>query len=173
MTDLPASDLTPRAARAERRTRRVPATIVVALVVVGVILVLFRTLNDASLFFYPVDDAVELRTELGGQRFRVIGNPQPGIVETVSDGRSVVVFTLCVGGRRADVVHEGDPAELFRPGVPVVLQGHWELGDPPSLVALERAAADGWHLRTDHMVVKHDNDYRADGAELKPCGVGA
>ena len=38
------------------------------------------------------------------------------------------------------------------------------------LDALDRPAADGWHLQTDHMVVKHDNDYRAEGAELEPCG---
>jgi hypothetical protein len=85
------------------------------------------------------------------------------------DGGSAVVFTLCAGDVLADVVHLGDPAELFQPGVPVVLQGSWVRGPvPPGLVA---PAADGWYLRTDHMVVKHDNDYRGEGAELKACGL--
>ena len=170
VTDLPPSDLTPRAARPERRARRARSALLVALVVVAVVGVLVRTLDDASLFFYPVDEAVELRAELGEERFRVVGSPQPGMVEAVADGRTVVVFTLCVGEVLADVVHEGDPAELFRPGVPVVLQGIWRREDPPFLNALDRPAADGWHLQTDHMVVKHDNDYRAEGAELEPCG---
>ena len=173
MADLPPSDLTPRATRSERRPRRVWSALLVTLVVVAVVGVLVRTLDEASLFFYSVDEAVELRAELGAERFRVVGSPQPGEVEAVADGRTVVVFTLCVGGALADVVHEGDPAELFRPGVPVVLQGTWRHEDPLLLDALDRPAADGWHLQTDHMVVKHDNDYRAEGAELEPCGTAS
>ena len=80
-----------------------------------------------------------------------------------------MAFTLCAADVLADVVHVGDPAELFQPGVPVVLQGSWVRGPVP--VGLVDPADDGWHLRTDHMVVKHDNDYRGDGAELTPCGV--
>ena len=173
MADLPPSDLTPRAARSERRPQRVWSALLVALVAVAVVGVLVRTLDEASLFFYPVDEAVEVRTKLGEERFRVVGSPQPGVVEAVADGRTVVVFTLCVGGALADVVHEGDPAELFQPGVPVVLQGTWRREDPFLLDALDRPAADGWHLQTDHMVVKHDNDYRAEGAELESCGTAS
>ena len=170
MTDPLLPDLTPIAARPERRVRRVWSTLLVILVIAAVVAVLLRTLDDASLFFHPVDEAVELRAKLGEERFRVVGSPQPGVVETVTDGQAVTVFTLCVDDVFADVVHFGDPAELFRPGVPVVLQGSWRRGDPPSLDVLDQPAADGWYLRTDQMVVKHDNDYRAEGAELKSCG---
>jgi len=31
------------------------------------------------------------------------------------------------------------------------------------------SAKDGWHIETNSMVVKHDNDYRSDGAELESC----
>jgi hypothetical protein len=63
---------------------------------------------------------------------------------------------------------------LFQPGVPVVLQGSWQAGSPPGLAGLPAAANDGWFLRTDHMVVKHDNDYRTDEertADIDACGV--
>ncbi|MEE2957377.1 MAG: cytochrome c maturation protein CcmE [Actinomycetota bacterium] len=168
----PAIDLTPSPARPERVRRRPAAVVVVVLLVAAVVAVLLRTLGDASLFFYEVSEAVDRRTELADARFRVVGTPQPGLVELDVDGEPSVVFTLCAGDVLADVAHVGDPAELFQPGVPVVLQGAWVAGLVPGLAVMESPADDGWYLRTDHMVVKHDNDYRAEGAELAPCGAG-
>ena len=148
--------------------------IVTLLVVAAIVGVLLKTLGDATLVFHEVDAAVEMRADLGDDRFRVVGTPLPSLLETTVDGESALVFTLCAAGSYADVVHVGDPAELFQPGVPVVLQGAWVAGSVPGLAGLEAPAADGWHLRTDHMVVKHDNDYRvAEGrtADVAACGV--
>ncbi|HIM66810.1 MAG TPA: hypothetical protein EYM46_09645 [Acidimicrobiia bacterium] len=166
-------DLTPEASRPDRSARRPWSVLALVLVVVAVVFVLLRTLGDASLFFYEVDEAVDRRVELGDDRFRVVGTPKPGFVDTELDGRAAVVFTLCVAEVSADVAHMGDPAELFQPGVPVVLQGAWVVGTPPGIGGLTSAADDGWYLRTDHMVVKHDNDYRSDEAELETCGAGS
>ena len=168
----PSLELTPSPSRPERARRRPGAIVAVVLLVVAVVAVLLRTLGDASLFFYEVSEAVERRTELAAARFRVVGTPQPGLVELDVDGEPAVAFTLCTGHVLADVAHVGDPAELFQPGVPVVLQGAWVAGPVPGLATLDGPADDGWHLRTDHMVVKHDNDYRGEGAELEPCGTG-
>ncbi len=164
-------DLTPAPIRPESASGRYRpgAVVLVVVLVVAVVAVLFRSLGDAALFFYEVDRAVELRSELDDARFRVVGTPQPGLLEIEVDGEAAVAFTLCAGDVLADVVHLGDPAELFQPGVPVVLQGSWVPGPVPA--GLVAAAADGWHLRTDHMVVKHDNDYRGEGAEMEACGV--
>ncbi len=149
--------------------RRLGPILLLVVLVIALVAVLFRTLGDAALFFYEVDRAVELRPELDEARFRVVGTPQPGLLEVEVDGEAAVAFTLCAADVLADVVHVGDPAELFQPGVPVVLQGSWVRGPAPA--GLVDPADDGWHLRTDHMVVKHDNVYRGDGAELTPCGV--
>jgi cytochrome c-type biogenesis protein CcmE len=148
--------------------------LVTLLVAAAIVAVLVVTLGDATLVFHEVDAAVDQRDDLGDDRFRVVGTPLPGLVETVVDGETAVVFTLCSGGVFADVVHVGDPAELFQPGVPVVLQGVWSVGDAAELDGLTAPAADGWHLRTDHMVVKHDNDYRTDEsrtADVDGCGL--
>ena len=99
--------------------------LVTLLVAAAIVAVLVVTLGDATLVFHEVDAAVDQRDDLGDNRFRVVGTPLPGLVETVVDGETAVVFTLCSGGVFADVVHVGDPAELFQPGVPVVLQGVW------------------------------------------------
>lgn len=169
----PTNDLTPAPTRSVggpgTGRNRPGAVLLLVVLLVAVVVVLLRTLDDAALFFYEVDRAVELRSELDEARFRVVGTPQPGLITAEVDSEVAVVFTLCAGDVLADVMHFGDPAELFQPGVPVVLQGSWKRGPLP--VGLTAPADDGWHLRTDHMVVKHDNDYRGDGAELEPCGL--
>ena len=162
-------ELTPRQDRIEKKSSGLLPKFAGVLLLVIVVVVLFKTLGNASLFFYPVDEAVEKRVELQDRRFRVIGTPQPGIIETTLSGRQVLVFTLCAGNVYADVTHEGDPAELFNPGVPVVLQGVWSETKPLSSEKLLYSANDGWHIKTDSMVVKHDNDYRSDRAELESC----
>ena len=46
-------------------------------------------------------------------------------------------------------------------------------GSVPGIAGLDAPADDGWHLRTDHMVVKHDNDYRVEEgrqADIAACG---
>ena len=63
---------------------------------------------------------------------------------------------------------------MFQPGVPVVLQGEWVSESLLELQTLPNARRDGWYLSTDHMVVKHDNDYRTDPdrvTEIESCGL--
>ena len=36
-----------------------------------------------------------------------------------------VRFTIVGGGTAVDVVSTGSPPQLFKPGIPVVLDGHW------------------------------------------------
>jgi len=59
-----------------------------------------------------------------------------------------VAFTVAFNGVRVDVAHEGDPPELFKPGIPVVLEGRW-------------AAAED-HFDSDRIMVKHSEQYEAD-----------
>ena len=51
----------------------------------------------------------------------------------------------------------------------MVLQGVWSETKPLGSEKLLYSANDGWHIKTDSMVVKHDNDYRSDRAELESC----
>ena len=154
--DTPSSvGLTPVAPRPARPggRRRWAAALVVAGVAVAVALLVNNLLGDAALFFYNADEAVERRDELGSQRFRIQGTPVGEAAESFDDDRPVLVFAIGFEGALVDVVHTGDPPELFQPGVPVVLEGAWAQGSGP-------VAADGWHFSSDRMLVKHDNDYR-------------
>lgn len=163
-------DLTPRqVAAGQRRRRRLLPLLVLGLVAVGLVFVLLRTLGDAALFFYNADEAIARRGELVDQRFRVQGTPfgTPFSTEIERDGRqeTAVVFPIAFDGRIIDVVHIGSPAELFQPGVPVVLEGAWAQGMPDGVGPVPDGANDGWYFASTDMVVKHDNEYRNDESE--------
>ena len=150
------SPLTPRPVQRPARTRRWIAALVIVAVAGGVALLVSNLLGDAALFFYNADEAVERRDELASQRFRLQGTPLVEPVHAFWDDRPVLAFPVGFDGTVVDVVHTGDPPELFQPGVPVVLEGAWRQGPGPG----PSTAADGWHFASDRMLVKHDNDYR-------------
>ena len=160
--------LTPRPLRRFGRGRRWTAGLIAAAAAVAVALLIGNLLGDAALFFYNVDEAVERRAELGSQRFRVQGTPLGEPATVFRDDRPVLAFSIGFEGAVIDVVHAGDPPDLFQPGVPVVLEGSWRAGPSPAGTAAEDAAGsagrepgDGWHFASDRMLVKHDNDYRS------------
>lgn len=146
----------PRSGRGRQR-RWVPALIGIAVVVaVGA---LVWNLLTGALFFYNADEAVAERTELGDDRFTLQGTPIDCSITSGSQGEEVVTaFTVAFGGVLVDVVHRGEPAELFEGGIPVVLDGNWVAG-APDVAGFEPLADDGWHYASDRMRVKHDNDY--------------
>ena len=163
-------DLTPRQVdAAPSRNKRVLPMLVLAAVVVGLGFVLLQTLSGAALFFYNADEAVERRDELVEQRFRVQGTPfgEPVAIEVERNGLQEVgvVFPISFAGTVVDVVHVGSPAELFQPGVAVVLEGTWQTGLPEGVDQVAHGANDGWYFASTEMIVKHDNEYRNDNEE--------
>jgi len=146
----------PREGRSRQR-RWVPAAIGLA-VVVAVVALVWNLLTGA-LFFYNADEAIEQRASLGDDRFTLQGTPVGCTITPGSQGEEVVTaFTVSFGGELVDVVHRGEPAELFEGGTPVVLDGNW-VEASPDVDGFEPLADDGWHYASDRMRVKHDNDY--------------
>jgi cytochrome c-type biogenesis protein CcmE len=140
----------------------VPALIGIAVVVAVVVLV--WNLLTGALFFYNADEAVMERAELGDDRFTLQGTPVGCSITSGSQGEEVVTaFSVAFGGVLVDVVHRGEPAELFEGGTPVVLDGNWVEGSP-DVDGFAPLADDGWYYASDRMRVKHDNDYINDEA---------
>lgn len=135
-TDAPA----PRSG--SRNTRRFVAIGALVAVLVGLAVVLFVGLNDAATFFYNVDEAVEIRDELEGERFRMQGNVVEGSVVDTSGG---VDFVITFGGVDVPVSHSGTPPELFGPDIPVVLEGSFVEGEET--------------FSSDEILIRHDNEY--------------
>jgi len=178
------SDLTPREVAPARRRRILPGLLVVV-IAVAIIALFANALGNASLFFKNADEAVRDRAELGTKRFQLQGTVVEGsVARTEVDRASAVRFTVVFNGVHADVVHVGDAAPLFKPGVPVVLEGKWTQDSPPAATddtKITCAADDGWYFASDRMYSKHDSDYSAKkkdrleeaeaGGENRACAV--
>ena len=122
------------------------AWIAVALIAAALGFLVFRGLGDATVYFLTADEAVSQRNALGDRRFRVEGEVVPGSVRRGAQG---VTFRIREGGVTVDVLHRGDPPELFQPGIPVVLEGRWE----------------GERFGSDRILVRHTEEYRAENPD--------
>jgi cytochrome c-type biogenesis protein CcmE len=118
--------------------------LVVVVLVAAFGYLLLRGLDDATLFFYNADEAIEKRDELGDDRFRLQGTVVPGSVTEREDG---VSFTVTFDGAEVEVDHSGVPPDLFQEDIPVVVEGRW--GD-------ER-------FEGDRIIVKHTETYVEEG----------
>src|SRR5690348_7966667 len=101
-----------------------------------------RGLGNATLYFRTADEAVAQKQQLGQKRFRIEGSVVAGSVMQLSNR---VAFNIESKGVIVPVNHQGDPPELFKPGIPVVLEGHFQ-GDT---------------FASDRIMVKHSEDYIA------------
>ena len=115
-----------------------------ALVLLGIGVVAYQALSSASRYYYNADEAVAQKDELGERSFQVQGLVRDD-VESASDG---VTFTITFNDVDVSVHHDGDPPELFEPGIPVVLEGAW--------------AASGDTFQSDRILVKHSEEYEAE-----------
>lgn len=152
-------ELTPRPAPvggAQRRRRSPLAYGALVVVLLGVGVVAYQALTSASLYFYNADEAVAQRAELGDRRFRLQGTVRDDVATTELG----VTFTVTWNGDDVAVRHDGDPPELFAPGIPVVLEGRW--------------APSGDVFASDRILVKHSEQYEADnGDRLRRAEDGA
>ncbi len=114
--------------------------LIALLVIAGAVtFLLLEGLNNATVYFKTADQAVADKAALGSRQFRIEGTVEPGVrqVGTTTD------FSIYANGARVNVVDSADPPQLFKPGVPVVLEGHW----------------DGPVYASDQIMVKHTANY--------------
>ncbi len=121
--------------------RRWLPMLVIGVVLVAIGLFVYRGLSDAALYFRNADEAVAERDTLGDRRFRLQGT----VVDDPVRSAGTVDFQVTYNGVTVDVEHQGDPPELFRPGIPVVLEGHWA----------------GQVFDSDRILIKHDEEYQS------------
>jgi cytochrome c-type biogenesis protein CcmE len=141
-----------------RRRRSKTAYVVLLVVLVALAVVVAKGLSSASLYFYNADEAVAQRQDLGHKRFRLQGTVIGNTIDESKD-EDRVDFAVAFNGVRVVVHHDGSPPELFKPGIPVVLEGRWD--------------ASGDWFDSDRMLVKHSAQYEADnGDRLKDAERG-
>lgn len=120
-------------------------TIVGVLVVVALGVLVWKGLTSAVVFFKTANEAVAQRASLGQSDFQMEGMVVPGSVQR--RGQDLYVFTVESAGVKVRVDNTGDPPELFRPGLPVVVVGHF-VGSSDVFAS-------------DEIMVKHSQSYVA------------
>lgn len=126
----------------------------VAAVLLG--LLFFGNLNRNLVYYLTPTEATAQRAEFDdGQRLQIGGFVEPGSVVRAVDGlRFTVAAGTEPGATTVAVRHTGAPAQLFRAGIGVVLEGTWQ-GDV---------------FVSDTMLVKHDENYRAPDKQAGAAG---
>ena len=127
-----------------RRRRRWVPLVVLGIVLVALGALVFKGLSDATLYFRNADEAVAQRESLGTKRFRLQGT----VTDDPTEAAGVVSFAVAFNGTSVDVRHVGSPPELFRPGIPVVLEGHWDESDDV--------------FDSDRIMIRHDATYESE-----------
>jgi len=121
--------------------RVIAATAVCAVAVVAIV-GLAVALSQNVVYFRTVSEAVDEHDDGGGGgRFRMAGEVVPGSVAETSNG---VRFEVTDGKATAEVVHRGDPPDLFKDGAPVVCEGSWR---------------EGGTFASDRILIRHGNEY--------------
>lgn len=115
--------------------------VALAVIVAAVGFLLWKGLGDATAFYRNADEAVAQKQTLGTQRFRLQGTV---VAETVSQFDGGLDFSVAFKGAEIKVHFVGTPAELFKPGIAVVLEGSWQ----------------GDRYEADNMLVKHSEQYK-------------
>ena len=122
-------------------------TVVLALVLGASAFLLVKGLGDATVFFKNADEVSTpaQRAAIGTKRFRLQGTVVDGTVQQVSDS---VTFDVEYHCKTVHVRHEGDPPELFKAGIPVVLEGAYLRGSDV--------------YDSDKIFVRHTSEYRVE-----------
>jgi cytochrome c-type biogenesis protein CcmE len=109
----------PQASRAQRRRMWV-----VGAVILGAIgFLVFKGLTSAIVFFKTANEAVAQRSQLGNTDFQMEGTVVSGTVRHVTG--DVYRFAVESTGVTVEVQNSGDPPQMFKPGLPVVVVGHF------------------------------------------------
>ena len=124
-----------------KRRRRALIAVGACVAAIVAIVVLAVVLSENVVYFRTVSEAVAQRHSQGNARFRIAGKVVPGTVHTSASG---VRFEISDGKATANVLHTGDTPSLFKPGAPVVCEGHW---------------GKGVQFDSDRILIRHGNDY--------------
>ncbi|MDH6464141.1 cytochrome c-type biogenesis protein CcmE [Micromonospora sp. A200] len=129
--------------------RRAGRTAVVAVLLAAGALLVTSALRD-TLTYYRTPGEVLGDPDATWERVRLGGDVVPGSLRQTGD---LVVFRLAEDGHEITVEQRGVPPETFREGEGAVVEG---------ILSPDRV------FRSDHVVVRHGNEYRPSTAPAGP-----
>jgi cytochrome c-type biogenesis protein CcmE len=134
----------PRSQRHREKRRRL--AIVGTLLLCAIGFLLYKGVTSAFVYFKTAQQAVTARASLGNSTFQIEGEVVPGS-KHVGAQPSEFSFEISSGKVHVLVDNTGVPPQLFGPGVPVVLVGHF-VGSTNTFAS-------------DQILIKHSNSYIA------------
>jgi len=138
LTQVPPALPSPRPRRPFLGTRR--RQVVAGLVIAGALsFILVEGLANATVYFKTTAQAVADKASLGTSQFRIEGTVEPDVRQVAGTTQ----FSIYASGVAVQVVDTENPPQLFKPGIPVVLEGHWQ----------------GDFYAADQIMVKHTASY--------------
>ncbi len=105
---------------------------------------IFLGFRGNVIYYYDVAEAVEKAPDQNTGRFRLAGAV---VVGTIESSGTTTKFRVTDGAKTVDVIHRGDPPELFKDGAPVVCEGSWS------------EDAIGETFESDLIMIRHGNEY--------------
>ena len=138
------------------RRRQIIAGVVI---LAALVFLAVQGLSNATIYFKTADQAVAGKASLGSKVFRIEGT----VDNDVTRSGQTVRFGLTANGVTVPIVDTQSPPELFKPGIPVVLEGHWQ----------------GAVYASDRIMVKHTASYteahpdRVKGQPAPPAPAGS
>jgi cytochrome c-type biogenesis protein CcmE len=105
--------------------RRIPLSfILAAIAILGAVIYLVIANTQASAVYYMTVSELKHCTTCTTQSVRVAGIVQAGSV-TRNDAQEQIAFTIVDGKQTLPVSYTGVVPDIFRPGVQVVVEGHY------------------------------------------------
>ncbi len=97
--------------------------IVAAVIIIGALgFLIERGLANAIDYYLTANQAVAQRAQLGDKDFRIQGTVLPGVHQV----GTTLEFAITSHNVDVKVTSTGAPGQLFKVGMPVVLDGHWQ-----------------------------------------------
>lgn len=120
-------------------------TIGLLAIILGCIMALvYVGIQGNVIYYYEVSEAVAKAPNQGQEKFRLAGAV---VIGSIDSKGSVTNFEVTDGQETVSVSHRGDPPELFKDGVPVVVEGRWDKSNV------------GTSFDSDRIMIKHGNEY--------------
>jgi len=105
--------------------RRIPLSfIIAAIVILGAVIYLVFANTQASAVYYMTVSELKHCTTCTVQSVRVAGIVQVGSVVR-NDAQEQIAFTIVDGKQTLPVSYSGVVPDIFRPGIQVVVEGHY------------------------------------------------
>jgi len=107
------------------KKRRLPLSFILAgIAILGAVLYLVFANTQANAVYYMTVPELRHCTTCSAQSVRVAGIVQAGSVAR-NDSQQLITFTISDGNQTLPVTYTGVVPDIFRPGIQVVVEGHY------------------------------------------------